>query len=831
MRKVSDYLFFFIIGGLMIFSLAYNIIFATVIPVSIPVIIFSVIFFLIVFAIIFNNHYTFLITLGFLAAAALIIFVGWDSSWLSDSNATGIFAYFRDLIMFIRGYLPYEDSYGPVITIFVCGFLALYMTLSLYISFQFYFTALLGIGVFVVNWIMDYKHSDISFIIFIFCFCVLLYKKMNNRKVDVNRMAIYMMPACLLVMTCAYSLPTANKEWDTKGAVDLFKNPLETTNDFFYFIFNPKYFSFQSTGFEGRNGRLGGSLNMNNRDVMQVKAERPAYLSGYIKDTYTGDAWLNSKPGFRLPYSKDDACFELNETQFNLPLHISYDQNGDWSLSHNQPVRQLTVNIGASKTGTIFRPMKNNGVKIDTKLNILTDSYGDICLSDVMSANAEYSFDYLDINYSDEAVQDVLRQSHRGMYSEAVEAGLYTDSIELLTQAGNSNTFGGFDENDARLYGQKFKWGLLEYAHRSWPEVNTFDLIEYFNDKLIPYADYVYKTFLGVPEIVPQRVRDLAYELTAQANNDYDRAKAIESYLIKFPYTLMPGDPPRDQDFVDYFLFDGKEGYCTYYASAMAILCRCIGLPTRYVEGYAMPPDGSVNGIYNITNLQAHAWVEAYFEGFGWVPFEPTAPYSFNFYQVTPPLNTQVFTQDFAADPQYEEYIERMMGGPVAYPGVNAKQVPVPDSKSNIANMITSALTAAAVIVLIGACFGLLVLRGMFNIWRRKKRINRLPRNEQAIEYFREIIKMTRYYRYPMREYETPVMYANRIGKRFAFKSDSIFIRDLVVIYNNAKYGGDQIRKTDLNLMKACNEELLAFIRFIKRKPIFIWNRYISRRI
>ncbi|MDR1558795.1 MAG: transglutaminase-like domain-containing protein [Clostridiales bacterium] len=822
MRKASDYAFFLIIGGLMVFALAFNILNATIIPVSIPVIIFGVILFLILFTIVFHNHYTFLATLGFVAAAMLLVLSQWDNSWLNETNATGVSAYFQGLILFIRGYLPYEDTYGPVITLLVCGFLALYMTLSLYVSFQFYFTALLGAGIFIVNSIMDYKRSEISFVLFIFCFCVLMYKKMNNRRRDVNLSAIYMMPVCLLVVASAYFLPPVNRQWDNADTVELLKNPLNNVNDFFYFIFNPKYFSFQVTGFEGRDGRLGGSLTMNNREVMRVKADKPTYLAGVIKDIYTGNAWLTGNLGFTETYSEDLARFEAIETQVNSRLGRDFT------------IQRLTVNIGDARTGTVFRPMKNRGVEIATDLDLLTDSFGDIRLSDVLPSDSEYSFEYMDIDYSDDTVLSLLRNSHRGFYREGVSADMYADLISSLL-GGASAVFNPLDILDFLWEylepDQRYIWGVWEYQSRLGSRSMGFDPAGYFNEELIPYADYVYEAFLNLPENLPPRVRNLAEELTASADNAYDRAKAIEEYLAEFPYTLMPGMPPGNRDFVDYFLFDGQEGYCVYYASAMAVLCRCIGLPSRYVEGYIMPASPSEDGYYTVTNLQAHAWAEVYFEGFGWVPFEATAPYSYNFYQLTPPLNHQVFTPEFASDPNYEDYRDHMLNGNDRLPGTDLTPAPASNKPSGTTNAAAALLIASVALLVVFVCFTTLILKGKYDIWRGQARIQKLPRNEQAIEYFREIIKMTRYYRYPMLDYETPAAYAERIGKRFAFKNDSIFIRDLARIYNKAKYAGEQIHREELTLMRNCRDELLAYIRYMRRKPVFIWNRYITRGI
>ncbi|WP_043714094.1 transglutaminase TgpA family protein [Symbiobacterium thermophilum] len=135
--------------------------------------------------------------------------------------------------------------------------------------------------------------------------------------------------------------------------------------------------------------------------------------------------------------------------------------------------------------------------------------------------------------------------------------------------------------------------------------------------------------YLQLPEL-PERVHRLAREIAAGQEHAYDQAVAIESYLRRMRYTLTPPATPQGRDFVDYFLFDLQEGYCTYYASAMVVMLRSLGIPARFVEGYAIPASAPFTvddrgwRTYEARNSQAHAWVEAYFPGYGWVTFDPT---------------------------------------------------------------------------------------------------------------------------------------------------------------------------------------------------------------
>jgi len=135
--------------------------------------------------------------------------------------------------------------------------------------------------------------------------------------------------------------------------------------------------------------------------------------------------------------------------------------------------------------------------------------------------------------------------------------------------------------------------------------------------------DRIAETYTDLPSHLEQPVYELAREAASAGNAPYDQALALQAFLSRgFRYTLDVDDQPEDVDFVTRFLLDTKEGYCTYFASAMTVLCRMVGLPARYVEGYIAEPDD--NGEAVVTGLSAHAWTEVYFKGFGWLTFDAT---------------------------------------------------------------------------------------------------------------------------------------------------------------------------------------------------------------
>ena len=139
------------------------------------------------------------------------------------------------------------------------------------------------------------------------------------------------------------------------------------------------------------------------------------------------------------------------------------------------------------------------------------------------------------------------------------------------------------------------------------------------------YPEEIRERYLRLPKSMPERVHELAAVITNDKLTAYDKAKAIEAYLRSYPYDLEVPAPPQDHDVADYFLFDLKKGYCDYYATSMVVLARSVGLPARFVSGYASGAYDAANAEYVVRELHAHSWPEIYFPEIGWIEFEPTA--------------------------------------------------------------------------------------------------------------------------------------------------------------------------------------------------------------
>lgn len=150
------------------------------------------------------------------------------------------------------------------------------------------------------------------------------------------------------------------------------------------------------------------------------------------------------------------------------------------------------------------------------------------------------------------------------------------------------------------------------------------------------YPEEIKERYLQLPAEMPERVKELALSITKNAATPYEKVRAIENYLrtggdYKYETKDVPVPAP-DQDFVDHFLFDSRRGYCDHFSTSMAVMLRTLDIPARWVKGFApgtaVGKDGLGNDIMEVKNKDAHSWVEVYFPGQGWIPFEATSTFT-----------------------------------------------------------------------------------------------------------------------------------------------------------------------------------------------------------
>ncbi|MDP1713326.1 MAG: transglutaminase-like domain-containing protein [Anaerolineales bacterium] len=139
------------------------------------------------------------------------------------------------------------------------------------------------------------------------------------------------------------------------------------------------------------------------------------------------------------------------------------------------------------------------------------------------------------------------------------------------------------------------------------------------------YPEWITDKYLQLPADFSARIQALALEITAAYDNPYDKAAAITNYLrSEIEYAPSVSFPEGTVDRLEYFLFEGKQGFCNYYASAEVLMLRSVGVPVRLAVGFAQGEPNLQNTFYTVRERDAHAWPEVYFPGYGWIEFEPT---------------------------------------------------------------------------------------------------------------------------------------------------------------------------------------------------------------
>jgi len=148
------------------------------------------------------------------------------------------------------------------------------------------------------------------------------------------------------------------------------------------------------------------------------------------------------------------------------------------------------------------------------------------------------------------------------------------------------------------------------------------------------YPEWIIERYLQLPVSISPRTRELAESITEGLVTSYEKSIAITNYLrSNITYVdIIQEELPKDQDLIDWFLFDNKKGFCNYYSTAEIILLRSLGIPARWAIGYAQgdlisdpTSEKEVEKLtYIVRQRDAHSWPEVYFPGAGWIEFEPT---------------------------------------------------------------------------------------------------------------------------------------------------------------------------------------------------------------
>ncbi|MBI4868726.1 MAG: DUF3488 domain-containing protein [Candidatus Wallbacteria bacterium] len=295
-------------------------------------------------------------------------------------------------------------------------------------------------------------------------------------------------------------------------------------------------------------------------------------------------------------------------------------------------------------------------------------------------------------------------------------------------------------------------------------------------ESAIRYSSRVASQGLQLPPGI-EKIRELARLVTRDKTNPYDQAVAIESFLATgFNYTLELGDVDAKRPLED-FLFRKKAGHCEFFATAMAVMLRTIGVPARIVNGYQQGEWNDVGKYFVVRRREAHSWVEVYFHKYGWIEFDPTPQAGRSSYQGTSFLSALLMMYDTIrlywkrSVIEYHlldqvEHLRRIAGAMrearralyLAYDGLRQQMKDVATGRASVVVLLRDGTWLALLVVVLMP--GLLLARRAGLGW------GRVPPLESRIRFFTRMLELLRDRGYVRAAGQTPMEFAREVQAR-----------------------------------------------------------------
>ena len=395
-------------------------------------------------------------------------------------------------------------------------------------------------------------------------------------------------PVVLLCMLLLSVIPHSNTPIRWNYAKTVWNAVTSATNRAFQFIrieiLNvSSEFSLKFTGFSN-SGKLGGEIFQTATDSLYVTSYKrkvdSVYLSGNSKNLYTGSSWESDLviPDILKDYS--DSYLDAAELSYAAVRSGSYKDHDNLYLDNEYSILFLDY-----RSSTLFSAAKTKNVQVVQPFGIGYRSNQD-----------SFQFD--------------RRMKQDTFYRVSfTQPNLGSDEFLELATSSSYPYDNSFSENAAEMY-------AFTTEYRYLPKGEELDAV------FAARKEMIYDNYLALPDTVTDRLYELANSLTKDKTSDYEKMRALEAYLQTLTYTTSPDVAPEGQDLIDFFLFESPRGYCTYFATALSVLGRCIGIPTRYVQGYCTRETSHY--VWTLRSNDAHAWTEAYIDGLGWIPFDAT---------------------------------------------------------------------------------------------------------------------------------------------------------------------------------------------------------------
>lgn len=634
------------------------------------------------------------------------------------------------------------------------------------------------------------------------------------------------------------------KDTKTKLQNKLMNFSIEDTTKQLYSNDFSKWSPFQTKSYGGLSGgELGkeGEVTFDNKPVLKVEmpiTSNTIYLKGYVGSVYTGDKWDSLSKEDEVLYSKlmknlqKSNFIPGNQSSYFLSLISDIDNN----LYKNFKFSQSNMKVTNVRSNKKYSYAPYNTIFNNRTMNVL-----DPLIVSSYKANELENFEYY-TNYT-----DIFN------FNEGDEFGKY---LSYYT-----------------TYGRKIED----------EEQNTLDNLIQYRENELEYRNFVYSTYTKLSDKVPASlVREFGnYKYSPYGNNGEGSTlksflEMVANYLeTNTSYSLKPGPLPEGKDYIEYFLFENKLGYCAHYATAATVMLRIMGIPARYAEGYIVKETNILEGKVvgkanvetrgeedkdvsmkevNVLDSNAHAWVEIYIDGFGWVPVEFTSGYNQTTGGALNPAvvdqleptsipntsNSSENGQEDSSDitptvtiaPTKAPSTNGTMGNEPNGNGIKGEEGDITstdtnNSGENLGNNKLNLIYLAKVFMIIIRVLAIIMLfvlvivsRWLYITYNKKLKVNNSNLDKVVIHRYQELLRILSYYGVELNNQLTYQLAAKEIEKKCQILNKGE-LEKFIAISLKAKFSPDKISKEEANKIESyyieCIDSLYNDKSFVER--------------
>lgn len=584
-----------------------------------------------------------------------------------------------------------------------------------------------------------------------------------------------------------------------------------------------------------------------NNSIHKVGENHTEYLKGYVGSVYSDEGWKDlSEDQSREVYNIFGSMDHSQNIYANIKSDFRY-------YAESRDYFNMSVKYIRGDPRRVYIPYGLSDTDNNGELRYIDDGYMVASNSDM--GIDKYGYTAFSVFDDNENISLFERLKKLDSYYES-----YDNSKEYTYKsytAENGEVYSGYGYFGVDDNGYIFFFstqGYFEGIERYDPTKDYGDLFEQYTDTdddsvsyneiynrlskylttnqldyidaLKKYDDFTSKTYTQVPDNISSKLKDFIKDNNIRTDNTNNTIADVVKVLKdsgSYKYTLSPGRVPDGTDFVEYFLFENKKGYCRHFATAATLLLREAGIPARYAEGYKFESTQFANTNYiELLDSNAHAWVEVYYSGTGWMPIEvtPGAGQSGSLGGVAESsLESSRESSSESSKSNVESSAdidpESSMESSEQHTDDTSKDIsdiPETDNDSNIAPIVYIMLVPICCAVI----YIILVLNRFIRVRKRRRSFNDRNINRAALALYGYIARLV-LYRTDPKGGDTDY---GRIEKLIANENTSAERREWCVYFRNeiypiaekARFSGKIISEDELNTLKRSAESIRSNI-------------------